>query len=334
MAAELRHAAPTKDSGTEAAFAIVSAIGAVLILAIETFHRITDYSYMTTCALVLPFYVCYVAYILRRWLTCKPAKRVPRLHVLISSCNAAYMLYRPVSSTPILPLACRWLTCFCILLFLWLSLVHSQRHPGSRWSLPALAQAAAIFDTAGMELVFVTLKGGEAPVDKNSADSSNMTQRAFWMQFEHKTMTTLKLNRCPAKDFAAIFICNGPTVPSELGTNEVLHSTMRNLYEAGGVIGGVGLGLTPIAELRLSDGSYLVSGRQASGCAGSSKAQHECHALLLRHGACVHRGGGGHEALSSDRYAISGRVFTGADDGAALAVAAGMTRALAALKKI
>uniref|UniRef100_A0A7S0P230 DJ-1/PfpI domain-containing protein n=1 Tax=Calcidiscus leptoporus TaxID=127549 RepID=A0A7S0P230_9EUKA len=203
------------------------------------------------------------------------------------------------------------------------------------FSLPSVAHAASVFENAGLEVVYASLRGGSAPADRATADASDLQQLAFWAANEQKaSQQTLQLSRCPPKDFVAMFLPHSkPAVAESAEVATQLHDFARQLLKAGGVIGAVGLGLSGVAALKLDDRASFITQRQISGIAGDDQITTIWQAHLRAHGACIHHEP--HQDFSTGKIvAISGRLITGAGPPAALAVAQSVTHTLSILDLI
>ena len=184
----------------------------------------------------------------------------------------------------------------------------------TRWSLPAAMRAVTMLEGSGLEVVFASLAGGEAPVDTASVDGADLEQRNFWILNEEKAAkASLPLGRCPARDFvgarcvlrrtalsptsthpgepsaAGALLMHGEGAPTEFAA-PLLAAALAALIEGGGVLGAVGLGASALAHLKPSadGGRPLVDGRQVAGVAGASDGARSTQAALRKAGACIH----------------------------------------------
>jgi len=138
------------------------------------------------------------------------------------------------------------------------------------WYAEEVAEPATILKGHGYELVFASPKGGKAPVDPGSlvAAKDNAIVTAFLENpvFTHKIDHTHKIEEFLGKEsqFDAVLFPGGHGPMFDLEYNDAAAKVTAAVYEAGKVVGGCHgpIGLT---EVRLSDGSLLVKGKNVTG---------------------------------------------------------------------
>jgi len=127
------------------------------------------------------------------------------------------------------------------------------------FSMPAVACASAEFDEVDeLEQVFASPLGGKAAPDDESGATTDPVQAEFWndADIRRKLEDTIPLARCPAKDFAAVFVAGGTGAVS-FAECKPLQTMAVQVYEAGGVLGAAGLGVSSLLGMRLSGGRRL-----------------------------------------------------------------------------
>jgi putative intracellular protease/amidase len=116
----------------------------------------------------------------------------------------------------------------------------------------------------GFQVDFISPKGGKAPID--GLDESDPINKAFLENAE--TRKAIETTRTPesvkAADYAAIFFAGGHGTMWDLPENENLQHLTASIYEAGGVVGAVCHGPAGLVNVKLSDGRYLVAGKQVA----------------------------------------------------------------------
>lgn len=123
------------------------------------------------------------------------------------------------------------------------------------------------FVEAGLEVDFASPKGGAAPMDPKSLDLKDSANEKF---YENKDLmkrleTTQKLSEVPLEDYAAIFFAGGHGTMWDFPDSESVQQAVRTIYEKGGVVAAVCHGPAALVNVKLSDGSYLLSERKATG---------------------------------------------------------------------
>ncbi|KAG0053955.1 hypothetical protein BGZ83_000099 [Gryganskiella cystojenkinii] len=139
------------------------------------------------------------------------------------------------------------------------------------WYAEEVAEPATILTNHGYEIVFASPKGGKAPVDPGSIEAAkdNNVVTAFLnnADFTHKIDHTHKVEEFIGKEsqFAAVLFPGGHGPMFDLEHNAAAAKVTAAAYEAGKVVGGVCHGPIGLTEVRLSDGSLLVKGKNVTG---------------------------------------------------------------------
>lgn len=130
-----------------------------------------------------------------------------------------------------------------------------------------LSEAAhpwAVFQAAGFEIDFVSPKGGKPPMD--GVDLSDMTNRMF-MENEgvaRKIANTSMPDQVNPDDYTAFFFVGGHGTMWDFPNDPLLAGLAASIYEKGGIVGAVCHGPAGLVNLKLSDGEYLVKGKQVA----------------------------------------------------------------------
>lgn len=130
--------------------------------------------------------------------------------------------------------------------------------------LPEVAHPWEVFTEAGYHVDFVSPKGGEAPMD--GVDLSDPVQQAFLDDPDaaaalRNTLTPEQVN---PSDYDVIFYGGGHGTMWDFPDNTQLAKVAADVYESGGVVAAVCHGPAGLVNVRLSDGSYLVDGKEVS----------------------------------------------------------------------
>lgn len=130
--------------------------------------------------------------------------------------------------------------------------------------LPEAAHPWAVLAAAGFEIDFVSPKGGHPPMD--GADSADAVSRQFLDSREvvRKIGSTPAPGQVDAADYSAILFVGGHGTMWDFPDDRSLARLAASIYEAGGVVGAVCHGPAALVNLRLSNGDYLVTGKQVA----------------------------------------------------------------------
>lgn len=121
-----------------------------------------------------------------------------------------------------------------------------------------------VLTKAGYKIDFVSPKGGETPLD--GMDSLDKTSKKYLAdnEFLQKIQLTKTPDEVSAKDYDAIFYAGGHGTMFDLPQNKKLQKLTAEIYESGGVVSAVCHGPAGLVNVELSDGSYLVEGKEVS----------------------------------------------------------------------
>lgn len=117
---------------------------------------------------------------------------------------------------------------------------------------------------AGYEIDFVSPLGGKAPVTAfNMEDPVN---RKFWQNetYRHRIENTMKPEDVNPLEYAAIHYAGGHGTMWDFPGDTLLAEIAAEIYEQNGIVSAVCHGPAGLLNIRLSDGSYLVSGRRVN----------------------------------------------------------------------
>lgn len=122
----------------------------------------------------------------------------------------------------------------------------------------------AVFDAAGIPVEFASIQGGEPPVD--GLDLDDATNARYWNDatFRNAVRTTIRLHDVDAGKYSAVFYAGGHGAVWDFPDSPAVQRVTREIYEAGGVVGAVCHGPAALVNVTLSDGTYLVAGKQVS----------------------------------------------------------------------
>jgi len=185
------------------------------------------------------------------------------------------------------------------------------------WYLPEAAHPYFVFKNAGIKMTWASPKGGEAPVDEGSVEAYKKDKQS--MAFLHKPINTvwkhtLKLEDIDPKDYDAVFVVGGYGVMWDLVKDQNLKTIAADIYDDGGIVSGVCHGPAALVNVKLSDGSRLVKGKNVA-CFSNAEEDllkrravvpETCQDSLKKAGAKYTEG-----KTFTKNTAVSGRVITG-----------------------
>jgi len=130
--------------------------------------------------------------------------------------------------------------------------------------LPEVAHPYAEFDRAGYQIDFASLTGDTPYLDalNLASDPDNL---AFLTGKGWATMQKAsKLSDVDVSGYDAIFMPGGLAPMVDMPENALLKKIIAETYERNAVVGAVCHGPVSLLNVKLSDGSYIVSGKNIS----------------------------------------------------------------------
>lgn len=139
--------------------------------------------------------------------------------------------------------------------------------------LGELTHPLEVFEQAGLPVEFASIKGGEPPVD--GLDLDDPINARYWndRDFRAKLAATKRLSATNPKDYSAVFFSGGHGTMWDFPDNEAVQKVAREVYEAGAPVGAVCHGPAALVNVKLSDGTYLVEGKDVSAFTNAEEEQ-------------------------------------------------------------
>jgi len=133
------------------------------------------------------------------------------------------------------------------------------------WYLPEFAHPYYKLE-GKTDMTIASPKGGEAPLDPSSVEAfkEDAESTKFLKEKEALWKNTEKLSSFAGKadQFDAIFYVGGHGPMYDLATDAQSHEIIKEFYEKGKIVSAVCHGPAALANVKLSDGSYLVNGQE------------------------------------------------------------------------
>jgi putative intracellular protease/amidase len=138
--------------------------------------------------------------------------------------------------------------------------------------LPEAAHPWKVLSEAGFRVDLASPAGGRPPMD--GADLTDPVQQAFLddPEMAGKLDATLRVQDVDAADYAALVFVGGHGTMWDFPGDRTLAGIARDVYEAGGAVAAVCHGPAGLVNITLSDGSYLVAGKNVAAFTNSEEA--------------------------------------------------------------
>ncbi|MDZ3992741.1 type 1 glutamine amidotransferase domain-containing protein [Pseudomonas sp. Teo4] len=122
-------------------------------------------------------------------------------------------------------------------------------------------------EAAGYQVDYVSPKGGYTPIDPHSLAMADATDWQWYQDaaFMARLGATSKPEQINPDDYSVIYYAGGHGVVWDFPDNEALQGISRRIYENGGIVSSVCHGAVGLLNIKLSDGSLLIKGKEVTG---------------------------------------------------------------------
>ena len=126
-----------------------------------------------------------------------------------------------------------------------------------------------VFVSHGYKVDFLSPTGGKVPFSMDPVGISSYTIK--YENFYGNVENSLTPETVNYKDYKAVFIGGGYGPLFDVANNKNLLSIIAKIYENGGVIGGCGHGPGAFANVKLSNGEYMIKDKKVTGFPNSTE---------------------------------------------------------------
>ncbi|SHE98683.1 Putative intracellular protease/amidase [Microbulbifer donghaiensis] len=215
-------------------------------------------------------------------------------------------------------------------------LEQGEERPG--YEFDEFAQAYLIFRQNGLAVDIASPRGGAVEADKYNPDKSFVKAVTDDAAAMAKLENTLSLDGLKAEDYAAVFVVGGKGAMFDLPEDRNLQRLIAGIYERDGVVAAVCHGPAALVNVKLSDGSYLVSGRAVNGFTNAEERAFGKkwieHFPFLLQDKLIERGGRfQHSDLMLGHVAADERLLTGQNPSSTPKLAEALVESLGIVSK-
>ncbi|MCX2484593.1 type 1 glutamine amidotransferase domain-containing protein [Pedobacter sp. MR2016-24] len=196
--------------------------------------------------------------------------------------------------------------------------------------LPEVAHPYAEFEAANYDIDFASLTGDTPYLDalNLAGDPQNLSFLTGngWAAMQK----AIKLEDAGVSAYDAIFIPGGLAPMVDMPENTLLKAVIKEAYERNDVIGAVCHGPVSLLNVKLSDGSYLLEGKNITSFTNEEEHNYAAADVpFLLQTALTNQGAKFHEAEAwSDHSIADGNLVTGQNPASAKGVAQKMIKLL------
>jgi putative intracellular protease/amidase len=128
--------------------------------------------------------------------------------------------------------------------------------------LTETAHPYVTFRRQGYDVDIYSIQGGEAPLD-GMADKNNELNQIF---LNGEGLAQLKVTKPITEignldEYDAVFVPGGLAPMVDMPENEIVHDIIKTMWESGKVVSAVCHGPVSLLNVRLSNGSWLIKGK-------------------------------------------------------------------------
>jgi putative intracellular protease/amidase/alkylhydroperoxidase/carboxymuconolactone decarboxylase family protein YurZ len=187
-------------------------------------------------------------------------------------------------------------------------------------------------EASGVAVDVASIKGGEAPLD-GLEDFNDPINARYWADadFRKSITNTLKLDDLKAADYDAIFFAGGHGTMWDFPDSPAVLKLVPQFYESGKIVAAVCHGPASLVNVKLSDGSYLVAGRNVAAFSNGEEDEVQSTNVVpfLLQDALLKRGSSYKHAPNwNNNIAVDERLVTGQNPQSAASVGEAIVRLL------
>lgn len=122
-------------------------------------------------------------------------------------------------------------------------------------------------EAAGYQVDYVSPRGGYTPIDPHSLAMAEPVDWEWYQkkEFMNRLGKTLKPREVNPSEYVAVYYTGGHGVIWDFPENKPLQTISRKIYEDGGYVSSVCHGAAGLLNIKLSNGSPLINGKQVTG---------------------------------------------------------------------
>ncbi|ANL69942.1 intracellular protease/amidase ThiJ/PfpI family protein (plasmid) [Rhizobium phaseoli] len=182
------------------------------------------------------------------------------------------------------------------------------------FAMVELTHPLEVFDKAGIPYEIASIRGGHPPID--FFDLSDPANEHYWKDkdFRNALADSLILKDLDASRYSAVFFAGGHGTMWDFADNEAVKTVIRRIWEAGGIVSAVCHGPAALVNATLSDGSYLVAGKQLACFTDEEEAEvNYTHVVPYLLATTLTQRGALHQTAPnwSENVVTDGRLITG-----------------------
>lgn len=188
-----------------------------------------------------------------------------------------------------------------------------------------------VFRRKGFTVDLASIAGGVPPQDGRHLGDPVQEQFLHDADVSRQLANTPALAQIDANQYDAVLFVGGHGVMWDFPNNSAVNAVGRNIWERGGIVAAVCHGPAALVDMTLSDGSYLIAGRQVTGFTnGEEQAVGLTKVVPFSLADRLEARGAHHHAAPNftENVVVDGRLVTGQNPQSATGVANAMVNLL------
>jgi len=184
----------------------------------------------------------------------------------------------------------------------------------------------------GVVVDIASIKGGKAPTDGLEDMKDPVIAKYFADKDFRKALdNTIKLDDAKVADYDAIFFAGGHGTMWDFPESPAVLKLVPQFYESGKIVSAVCHGPAALVNVKLSDGSYLIAGKEVAAFTNGEEEEVQSTNVvpflledtIIKHGAKYK-----HSPNWSNNIAVDGRLITGQNPQSAASVGEAIVKVL------
>lgn len=202
------------------------------------------------------------------------------------------------------------------------------------FAMVELTHPLEVFDKAGIRYEIASIRGGHPPID--FFDLTDAANAHYWRDrdFREALAHSLVLGDIDPALYSAVFFAGGHGTMWDFADSASVQTTIRTIWEAGGIVSAVCHGPAALVNARLSDGSYLVADRKLAAFTDEEEAEvNGTNVVPYPLATTLKQRGALHQPAPnwSENVVVEGRLITGQNPASARAVGQAVASQLLAM---
>lgn len=191
----------------------------------------------------------------------------------------------------------------------------------------------SVLSEAGYSIEVASPQGGPVTADPKSLNMDDPINAAFWENeaWRSRLQTTLAIDQVDPQRYQAIFFAGGHGTMWDFADNATMQGLTARIWEAGGAVAAVCHGPAALLNVKLSNGQWLVAGREVTGFTDAEERAVELEEVVpfllereLRERGATFEGADNFQ----ENVVVDGRLITGQNPASATGVGQAIVEAL------